>query len=366
MLESGLSVGFNVTLILKTNPYSPDIEVLRKAAQILLSGGLVAFPTETVYGLGAVAFYENAARRIFQAKERPPDNPLIVHIAELDMLEDVAVNIPEDAYKLIRVFWPGPLTLILPKHPRVPPVVSGGLNTVAVRMPAHPVALGLIRETGYPIAAPSANLAGRPSPISAEHVIRDLYGRVDAIIDAGETLYGVESTIVNILAKPPVLLRPGAYPVEQIEAVLGVKLEIPAFARGFGEAPVALAPGTKYRHYAPETPVILVEPVSGLENMVNRVKLIAEELLKDHKKVCIAASRETMKEYLELANKGVVVIDMGSRSNLFEVARRLFKVLRSFDDISCDVSIVEGFEEKGLGLTIMNRLRKASTSKVLA
>lgn len=353
---------FEMTLVLRTDPSNPDADVLRKAAEILHSGGIVAFPTETVYGLGAIVFNENAVKKVFWAKMRPPDNPLIIHVCSVDMLYEVAVDIPDEAYKLINKFWPGPLTLILPRNPRVPRVATGGLETVAVRMPAHPVALGLIREAGFPIAAPSANIAGRPSPTTAKHVLKDLYGRIDAVIDAGETLYGVESTIINILAKPPMLLRPGAYAVEELEAVLGTKIHIPEFARGYKEAAQAVAPGMKYKHYAPQTPLILVEPLSeNLEALVNMVREIAVSRAGRYQRICIVASRETINKYFDLAKTSVLLLDIGSRQNLFEVARNLFKVLRNLDDLHCDLAIIEGFEEKGLGLTVMNRLRKAST-----
>lgn len=354
-----------MTLVLRTDPFNPDKNVLRRAAEILLSDGIVAFPTETVYGLGAIVYKERAVERIFIAKMRPPDNPLIVHISSLEMLEEVATNIPEEVYTLTRRFWPGPLTLILPRNPRIPKIVTGGLETVAIRMPAHPVAIGLVQETGYPIAAPSANLAGRPSPTTADHVLKDLYGRIDAIIDAGETLYGVESTILNILTRPPTLLRPGAYTVEELEAALGTKIHVPDFAKGYVEATRAIAPGMKYKHYAPQTPIVLVEPVSGsIELLVNTVKTMAKEALKKESGVCIVSSKETAEYYAELANKGVLIFNVGSRFSMFEVAKNLFKVLRLLDDERCGLAIVEGFEDKGLGLTIMNRLRKAS-SKII-
>lgn len=350
-------------MILRTDPLKPDKDVLKRAAEILLSGGIVAFPTETVYGLGGVAYNEKALEKIFIAKMRPPDNPLIIHISSLDMLEDVAINVPEDAYKLIKRFWPGPLTLILPRNPRVPKIATGGLETVAVRMPAHPVALGLVKETGYPIAAPSANLAGRPSPTTADHVVKDLYGRIDAIIDAGETLYGVESTIINILTSPPTLLRPGAYTVEEIEAVLGTKIHIPDFAKGFKEAAQAIAPGMRYKHYAPRTPITLVEPSScSIELLVNTVKTLVRDALRKGAKVCVIASNETAVYYNDLLSEGVLIFRIGSRSSMFEVAKNLFKVLRSLDDAKCDLAISEGFEDRGLGLTVMNRLRKASSN----
>lgn len=356
-----------MTVIIKVDPARPDEDALERAAEVIRRGGLVAFPTETVYGLGASALNPRAALKIFEAKGRPPDNPLIIHISDMSMLDVVAKDVPEAAFRLARRFWPGPLTLILKRSPQVPPEVTGGLDTVAVRMPAHPVALGLISKSGVPIAAPSANVSGRPSPTRAEHVIRDLYSKVDMIIDAGETLYGIESTIVDVLRNPPVLLRPGAFPVELIEEELGVKIEVPSFARGLGEAERALAPGTKYRHYAPSTPLVLVESGSysssaDLARLTERVAGLVRELGAVGT-VCVVASSETAPAYERLAARVFVV---GSRANPFEVAKRLFDVLRRLDDEGCSVAIAEGFEERGLGLAIMNRLRKASVKRVLA
>ncbi|MEM0000889.1 MAG: L-threonylcarbamoyladenylate synthase [Desulfurococcaceae archaeon] len=354
-----------MTVVFKLDPQQPDSLILAKAAEILRRGGIVAFPTETVYGLGAVVFNEEAVKKIFWAKLRPPDNPLIIHVCDVNMLNEVAVDIPDKARRLMEAFWPGPLTLILPRHPRVPKIVTSGLDTVAVRMPAHPVALGLIRETRAPIAAPSANLAGKPSPTSAEHVIRDLYNRIDAIIDAGETVHGVESTIIDILAEPPVLLRPGAYAVEDIEKVLGEKIAVPEFARGYREADIALAPGMKYRHYAPDTPLILVEPLSGsIESLKKTILTSALKYVKEGLKVCIVATRETASTYTSLPNS--IILELGSRFNVFEIAKNLFKTLRSLDDLDCDVAVVEGVEERGLGLAVMNRLRKASKTVIKA
>ncbi|MCC6053117.1 MAG: threonylcarbamoyl-AMP synthase [Desulfurococcaceae archaeon] len=354
-----------MTRVFKVDPLNPDQDVIRQVASILRSGGLVAFPTETVYGLGAAVFNEQAVRRVYNVKQRPFDNPLIIHISSLEMLYLVAEDISEREVKLIEKFWPGPLTLILPRNPRVPRVVSGGLDTVAVRMPAHPVALALIRELGEPIAAPSANLAGRPSPTSAEHVIQDLYGKIDAIVDGGVTLYGIESTIINARTNPPILLRPGAYPVEEIERVLGEKVAVPDYARGLGEATLALAPGMRYRHYAPETPLILVDPVSGrIDTLVSKVLSTIMELRDMYSKICVVSSKETANAYRSL--EGVSVIEIGSRWNIFEVTRNLFKTLRILDTLKCDIGLVEGFEERGLGLAVMNRLRKASYKRILA
>ncbi|WP_342786441.1 L-threonylcarbamoyladenylate synthase [Desulfurococcus sp.] len=353
-----------VTLILRTDPLNPSREILIQAVRILLNKGIVAFPTETVYGLGAVIYYEDAVEKIFKAKMRPPDNPLIIHISTLDMLEEVALNIPEDAYRLINRFWPGPLTLILPRNPRVPKIVTGGLDTIAVRMPGHPTALELINMVGYPIAAPSANLSGRPSPVMAEHVIRDLMGRIDAVIDAGETFFGVESTVVNILEEPPTLLRPGAYPVEEIEKVLGRKIAIPDFARGLKYSEVALAPGIKYRHYSPEAKLILVESAADdYSVIVNKIIEAVRDIysVSTNSDVCIVSSIETSSYYRKLEKVKAVLI-IGSRRNLYEVAKNLFKILRDVDNIGCKIVFVEGFPETGIGLAVMNRLRKASSS----
>lgn len=257
-----------MTLVLKVDPLNPEIQKIREASEVIKRGGLVSFPTETVYGLGANAYDGNACLKIFQAKNRPPDNPLIVHIAELDQLFDVAVDINEKVLEIVQVIWPGPLTLILKKSSKIPKEVSAGLDTVAVRMPAHPIALQLIRESGVPIAAPSANLATRPSPTRAEDVLNDLNGRVDIIIDGGHTFFGVESTIVNVTSNPPTLLRPGPFTVEELRSFFP-DIQVPEFARGLGEADIALAPGMKYRHYAPSKKIILIENRSLMRKVVD-------------------------------------------------------------------------------------------------
>ena len=347
------------TRILRIDPERPEPALVREAAEVVRKGGIVAFPTETVYGLGADTYNEAAVRKVFEAKMRPVDNPLIVHIADLDQLYEVAVDVPTSAMSLASRFWPGPLTLLLRKSGRVPGVVTANRDTVAVRMPAHPVALALIRESGVPIAAPSANLAGRPSPTTAEHVIKDLYGRVDLIIDSGETIYGVESTIVDLTREPPVLLRPGAMPVEEVEKALGERLVIPPFARGLGMADAALAPGMKYRHYAPLKRLTVVEgDYSDLDGYARRVLEVVMEAARRGSRPVVLCSTETAGIYRAA---GIKVIELGPRSNVFIVARNLFKALRAIDEMpDVDEAYSEGFEEKGLGLAIMNRLRKAS------
>jgi len=347
------------TRVLRVDPERVDPALIAEAARVIREGGLVAFPTETVYGLGADTYNPEAARKVFIAKGRPMDNPLIVHIADVGQLHEVARDVPREAEELARRFWPGPLTLLLRKDSGVPPEVTANRDTVAVRMPAHPVALELIRQSGVPIAAPSANLAGRPSPTTAEHVIRDLYGRVDVIIDSGETLYGVESTIVDLTRDPPVLLRPGAMPYEEVEKALGKRVEVPPFARGLGQADVALAPGMKYRHYAPSKPLTVVEgDYSDLEAYARRVASLVLEAARRGSRPVVLCSAETEHVYRSL---GLRTIVLGPRSNVFVVARGLFRSLRLIDDMpDVDGGFAEGFEERGLGLAIMNRLRKAS------
>ncbi len=352
------------TRVIKVNPINPDEKSIAEAANVIRDGGLVVFPTETVYGLGANAYDSRAVIKIFKVKERPMDNPLIVHICKLSELEDAASEIPREAYIIAKKLWPGPVTVIVWKSNRIPHEVTAGLPTVAIRMPAHPVALKLIELSGVLIAAPSANLAGRPSPTTPEHVIKDMYGRVDIILDAGETLFGVESTIIDVTRKPPVLLRPGPIPVEDLERILGIKIKIPAFARGVMEAEKALSPGVKYRHYAPDTPMVLVEAedYSDFEKYALKVIEIAKRHSLKGLKTCILASTETRNYYIKA---GFRVLSLGSRRNLYEVAKNLFKTLRKLDELRVDIAICEGFEEKGLGLTIMNRLRKASGYNII-
>jgi L-threonylcarbamoyladenylate synthase len=342
------------TLVLKVDSQQPDIEKIRAAADIIRKGGLVAFPTETVYGLGADALNPKAVLALFEAKKRPIDNPPIVHVENVGDVYRLAEQVPPKADKLMRTFWPGPLTLVF-KHSRiVPDVTVAGLDTIAVRMPQHPVALALIRESRCPIAAPSANLAGKPSPTSAKHVFDDLNGRIDAILDAGPTRIGVESTVLDLSVEPPQVLRPGGTPFEALKRVLGdVKLH--PFVEAEKELPVekARSPGMKHKHYAPNAQVIVVE------GAVPAVRAKVEELAESYRlkgvKVGVLATDETLAAY-----RADVVKSLGSRFNLAVVAQNLFRLLRELDAESVDVIIAEGVSTEGLGLAVMNRLRKAS------
>ena len=340
------------TKILKIEDGNED-EVIREAGEILKSGGLVAFPTETVYGLGGDALKEDAARRIYSAKGRPSDNPLIVHIADIGALDELACEIPDSAYKLADAFWPGPLTMIFKKKDIVPYGTTGGLDTVAIRMPSHHVAHRLIKDSGVYIAAPSANLSGRPSPTRAEHVIEDMDGRIDMIIDGGAIEIGIESTIVDVTCEVPMILRPGYVTADMIKEVLGdVCFDETVLAHSMVKGKPK-APGMKYRHYAPKAELTIFEGEN--EKVVSKINELAVKYEYDGLKVGILSSNENEHKY---AHGEVVVV--GSRENEHEVAAHLFDVLRHFDHIDVDVILFEGFSEDSFGQAVMNRLIKAA------
>ena len=329
---------------------------LRKASFVLRRGGIVAFPTETVYGLGAHAFDPVAVKKIFEAKGRPADNPLIVHIAEIDAIENVASRISDEAKLLMKAFWPGPFTLVLPKHPRIPLEVTAGTDTVAVRLPAHPIARELLRVTGFPIAAPSANLAGKPSPTEAMHVAEDLSGRIDLLLDGGRAGIGLESTVVDASGDKIILLRQGAVTAEAMKKVLGYTPQLAKLKAGRP----AMSPGLKYKHYAPKAELILFK-IRPHEVMV---KCILEEMMKLQKngvRIGILCCNENKYVYRS-ANK---VISCGSRRNIRNIASNLFACLRKFDHTDVDVILCEYFEEKGIGHAVADRLVRAS-SKVFS
>ncbi|MCX8171014.1 MAG: L-threonylcarbamoyladenylate synthase [Candidatus Bathyarchaeota archaeon] len=347
------------TIILKVDCEKPERKKIELAADVIRRGGLVAFPTETVYGLGANALNSEAVRNIYLAKMRPMDNPIIVHVARREDVYRLAIEVPEEAEKLMRYFWPGPLTLILKASEIVPRITTGGLDTVAIRMPRHKVALALIEASGTPIAAPSANLAGRPSPTMAEHVIQDLYGRIDVILDAGPTNIGVESTVIDLTFNPPQILRPGGVTYEELKSVLGkVRVHPAAVSKSEVHIEKARSPGLKYRHYAPKAETIVVE--GEFDAIVKKVMELARKHIGEGKRVGILATDESLREY----GLGVVK-SMGSRSDLSSIAKNLFKLLREFDDEGVDIIIAEGLPQDGLGLAVMNRLRKAAGYNII-
>ncbi len=347
------------TEILKIDKNAVDEAAIARAGCILQNGGLVAFPTETVYGLGGNALLADASKKIYAAKGRPSDNPLIVHIADMEHLYPIAAEVPGKALKLAEACWPGPLTMIFRKTALVPDETSGGLPTVAVRMPSHPVAAALIRAAGGYVAAPSANLSGRPSTTKAEHVIRDLDGRIDMIIDGGDADIGLESTIVDFTEDVPVVLRPGYFNLKMLSEVLGEVTIDPGIldaAKETGARPKA--PGMRYRHYAPKAPLLVVE--GEREKVIARIQELADAAALEGKRTGIMASDETAGFY-----RADVVKDLGSISRDTDIAHRLFDALRQFDDEGVQVIFSESFETPRMGQAIMNRLLKAAGHEVL-
>ncbi|PTX62501.1 translation factor SUA5 [Melghirimyces profundicolus] len=329
---------------------------IREAAALLKEGGIVAFPTETVYGLGADASSSGAVTSVFRAKGRPSDNPLIVHIADLDRLERWTREVPEKGVELARRYWPGPLTLILPHRGNLAPQVTAGLSTVGIRIPSHPVALALLRESGLPVAAPSANRSGKPSPTDAAHVRDDLHGRIDGILDGGTTGIGVESTVVDVTSDPPVLLRPGGITLDMLRDAVGeIRLD-----RGLErETMNPRSPGMKYRHYAPQGKMWVVTGEG--KSLVERVQRMADGLKREGMKVGILSTEEHAANY-----EADWVFVCGRRSDPFSIARGLYQALRAFDEVKAEAIVAEGFPPQGVLFTVMNRLVKAAEGRVIS
>ncbi len=345
----------NSTKIITVDVNEPEKENIREAAKYIREGDVVAFPTETVYGLGADALSPEAVKKIFIAKGRPQDNPLIVHIARKDEIERIAKGITYEVKALMETFWPGPLTLILEKKDLIPKEITAGLNTVGIRMPSHPAALQLILESGVPIAAPSANISGRPSPTTAQHVIKDLAGKIPVILDGGPTQVGLESTVLDMTSGTPVILRPGGVTYEQLCGVLkNVEIDNGLLSDGFAPK----SPGMKYTHYSPKAEVILV--IGSTEKVIESVKKIAEREINLGRKIGIMATLETMDKY-SIGD----VLDIGSREDPSTIAANLFAALREFDIRGVDLIIAEGIDEKGIGLAVMNRIKKASGFNII-
>lgn len=330
-------------------------EALREAGQIIRKGGLVAFPTETVYGLGGDGLNRESSRRIYEAKGRPSDNPLIIHIADMETLPYIVEEVTEEAKKIAQAFWPGPLTMILQKSAQVPKETTGGLQTVAVRMPSHPVAQKLIEYGGGYIAAPSANLSGKPSPTVAKYVIEDMKGRIDMIIDGGEVGIGLESTIIDLTVSPPQILRPGYVTQEMLNRVLGaVEVDRTILSDTTGQAP--RAPGMKYRHYAPKGELTIVSGEAG--QVVTYINGQAAEYVAQGKKVGVIATGENQTDY-----RVEIVKNIGNRGDEAAIAHNLFRILREFDEEGAEIIFSEAFTEGAMGQAIMNRLLKAAGHK---
>lgn len=327
--------------------------VIAQAGQILKEGGLVAFPTETVYGLGGDALNRESSKKIYAAKGRPSDNPLIVHIAEWEKLADITEDVPENAKKLADCFWPGPLTMILKKSAAVPLETTGGLQTVAVRMPRHPVALALIKAAGGYVAAPSANTSGKPSPTLARFVKEDMDGRIDMILDGGQGEIGLESTIVDLTGEEPIILRPGYITKEMLEKALGVPVlsDKTMMQADCKEPPKA--PGMKYRHYAPKGELTIL--AGAEEKVIERINKLTADMQKKGEKVGVIGTDATIARYHADSVKCA-----GNRGKEVTVARELYRILREFDEEGVTVIYSEAFDESGIGQAIMNRLLKAA------
>lgn len=336
---------------METSLISEDAS-LKEAASILKTGGLVATPTETVYGLCANAFDEQAIRKIYQAKGRPSDNPLIVHIASLKMLDSLVTEISDIAHILIEHFWPGPMTLIFKANPIIPKVVTGGLNTVAIRFPSHPTILKLIKETGLPLAAPSANLSGKPSPTTFERVFEDLNGKIDCIIKGMPSKYGVESTVIDTTGPVATILRPGGITYEMLHSVITVQLD-QTLGHALKQDEIPLAPGMKYTHYAPNAKVIIVR--GSHEAVIRKMNDLAHLGHIKGKKVGLLATNETF-PFL----KADIVLNIGSEKAPITIASHLFEALRQCDDAKVDFIYSPAFKQVGIGQAIMNRLEKSA------
>ena len=344
------------TIIRKVDENCIDEKIMKEAGNLLKAGALVAFPTETVYGLGANALDAEAAAKIYSAKGRPSDNPLIIHIADMDKLPMITKEIPEEAFKLAERFWPGPLTIVLKKSEAVPYGTTGGLDTVAVRMPSHPIALELIRHGGGYVAAPSANTSGRPSPTSAAHVAEDMDGIIPMILDGGAVGIGIESTIVDLTDEIPTILRPGFITKEMLEEAVG-RVEIDkGLSADSKEAPKA--PGMKYRHYAPKAELVIVE--GAREAVVAKINELTAENEAKGISTGIIGTEETVSQY-----KNGIVKSMGTRSDELSISSHLYGILREFDESDAKVIYSESFEEGAMGSAIMNRLLKAAGHRMI-
>ncbi len=329
------------TKLISVDPLSPSLREIQLAAKLIRQGEVIAFPTETVYGLGADATNALAVRKIFEAKNRPQDNPIIVHVASIDQAKQCVVEFPPLALQLAERFWPGPLTFVLPRSEYVSSEVTKNLDTVAIRMPAHQVALSLIEQSGVPIAAPSANLSGKPSPTKAIHVMQDLNGRIPLVLDGGSTLVGVESTVISLIHDPPILLRPGGITLEELQAIIPEIVVPPDFS---SDQPIS--PGMKYKHYSPETKLVVI--LDGKDKPVAQIDSIGRANGGQPLILCTNPRHR----------HDLMSILVGKTPK--EIQANFFSSLRILDEASYDVGIFEGITFEGAGLAVMNRALKAA------
>ena len=347
------------TIVVTLDKEHPDGEAILRAGEIIKAGGLVAFPTETVYGLGGDALNPESSAKIYAAKGRPSDNPLIVHIADMDALYPIVKLVPEAAVRLAEKYWPGPLTMVFKKKDIVPDETTGGLDTVAVRMPSHKVALALISASGGYIAAPSANVSGRPSPTLAEHVAEDMNGRIDMIIDGGAVEIGLESTIVDMTSKQPLILRPGYITKEMLEQVLRTEAAYDKAVLGVTSADEhPRAPGMKYKHYAPAGDMVIVK--GSEDQVISYINEQAAEKRAQGEKVGVIATQETYMKYT-----AEDVVNIGARTDEEAIASHLYATLRAFDEAGMTCIYSEEFDTPRIGQAIMNRLIRAAAHKII-
>ncbi|MEQ8196422.1 MAG: L-threonylcarbamoyladenylate synthase [Clostridiaceae bacterium] len=346
------------TRVAKIDDIEKNIDIIKEAAEIIKNGGIVAFPTETVYGLGADALNPEAVQKIFIAKGRPQDNPLIIHVAKKE-IGNLVQDISEIGKMVIDKYWPGPITLILKKRGIIPDVTSASLDTIGIRMPDNSVALKLIELSGTPIAAPSANISGKPSPTDIERCVEDLSGKVDFIIGGEKSNVGVESTILDVTVDPPCILRPGGITLEMLREIDSRIYIDPSIMEKAGSNLKPKAPGMKYRHYSPNAKVKIIK--GNPEKTIEKINDLVQNYIDNGFKVGVM----TCDERAGLYSKKAEVISLGSEHNVQEVARNLFEVLRSFDDKKIDIILSESFQEKGVGIAIMNRLKKAAGYDIL-
>ena len=334
-----------ITRIIKVDQDNPSPEAVQEGSSVLKKGGLVVFPTETVYGIGCNAFSAESALRIFSVKKRPADNPLIVHISNMDMLHKITRAVPKVVEEGWRKFWPGPLTIIFDASPLIPAEVTGGLDTVAVRMPSNKLASSIIEVSGLPVAAPSANISTRPSITSSEYAIQEFSGSVDLIYDAGACSLGLESTVIDIRRQKPVVLRAGAMNAEDVSSIFG-EVVIDDIARGIAYSENPISPGTKYKHYSPTKPLVMIQDDSLYRRLFRKYSM-------DRRFLFIGLDQM-------IERNGENIISLGSSNNLKEAAKKLFSSFREIDRSKCLAGVIHSFTEEKEGLAIMNRIRKAS------
>ena len=346
------------TLTIRVDPTAPDATAIRQAAEILLRGGLVAFPTETVYGLGANALDAAAVQRIFVAKARPASDPLIVHIAAIKQLDSVAEDVPALAHTLAQAFWPGPLTLVLKRRAAIPAAVSAGRDTVAVRVPAHAVPLALAHAAGVPIAAPSANMFTRPSPTTAAHVLEDLDRRIDLLLDGGPTPIGIESTVLDLTSAQPALLRPGGVSIEALQQYIPDLAFVPRYIEPDSVAPAS--PGMLLKHYSPRAELLLFAGMPA--RALVRMRQAALASIQRGERVGIMLPNEDIGTFDDLA---VIIIPLGPRADMNQIGRRIFASMRALDKQGVERILVRGVERTGIGLAIWDRLVRAAEGRVI-